>query len=391
MNLFQNSHQELLTLQIIEACTNSSGLAYAEIAPDLTIQQFSPNFNALLNQQPTQGQKLTDLLWEFVGSEEQLARVLEGKEVKYNIERINRTQADGSIHYFSFHVVPLIAETPAEGLLVVVKDVTDSSLSHQEVVQDRNELRIFQKNLARKNEQLQQLNRFKSLLISMVSHDLRSPLTTIGGYTELLMEEWDDIDPQQLQMLNIIRTQTQQLNQILTSLLDLDQIEQGTLTLNRVECNLAALVAEEVHSQQPLAKRRGQLVKFEQPSYPIRLKVDRSRMRQIIQNLLANAIKYTPRNKQIICSLSLDESSNPQRALIEIADQGRGMTEEEQASLFQLYYRTKNARLSNAGGRGLGLYIVKMLVAAHNGEIWVKSKVGQGTTFTVAFPFESDS
>lgn len=390
MNSFQNSLKDSLALRIIEACTNSSGIAYAEIAPDLTIQQFSPNFNTLLNQQPTQGQRLTDLLWEFVGSEDQLASVLAGNVAKYNIERINRRQADGAIGYFSFHVVPLRAKRAAEGLLLVVEDVTDTSASHQEVVQDRNELRLIQKELARKNEELEQLNRFKSLLISMVSHDLRSPLTTIGGYTELLMEEWDDIDPQQLQMLNIVHTQTQQLNQILTSLLDLDQIERGTLTLNRVESNLGALVAEEVHSQQPLAKRRGQLIKFEQPSFPIKLKVDRSRMRQIIQNLLANAIKYTPRNKQIICSLSLDQSTHPARCLIEVADQGRGMSEEEQASLFQLYYRTKDARLSKAGGRGLGLYIVKMLVAAHNGEIWVKSKVGQGTTFTVAFPLESD-
>ena len=102
--------------------------------------------------------------------------------------------------------------------------------------------------------------------------------------------------------------------------------------------------------------------------------------------MLANAIKYTPRGKQIVCSLQVDHSDDPARVTLKIADTGRGMTEEEQKSLFEIYYRTKEARLSKVGGRGLGLFIVKTLVEAHHGEITVNSQVGKGTTFAVSLP-----
>ncbi len=389
MNLFTNDpEQQWLAARVMGIYASANKLAYLEVTPSLTIKSFSPNVKEVLgiDEVAIKDQSLAEVLCEFIGSEDVLSNLLSGKQPEYLIEQVNREQPDGTMRYYTLRIIPLTVESPKNGLFVIIEDVTNSSILHQQLVQERNELRLVQGELARTNEALEQLNRFKSFLISMASHDLRSPLTTIGGYAELLVEEWPEIDLQQHNMLSIIRSQTDQLNQMLTALLDLDQIEQGKLTIKPIYCDLSALVAKEVLSQQPLSERRGQKVDIELPDKPVHIEADPNRIRQVIQNLLANAIKYTPRGKQIVCSLKVDQAQNPAQATLQIADTGRGMTEEEQKSLFEIYYRTKEARLSKVSGRGLGLFIVKTLVEAHHGQIQVDSEVGKGTTFTVHMP-----
>jgi len=391
MNLFTNDpEQQWLAARVMGIYASANKLAYLEVTPSLTIKSFSPNVQQILeiddNDLTIKGQPLVDVLCEFIGIEDVLSNLLSGKQAEYLIEQVNREQADGPMRYYTLRIIPLSVERPTDGLFVIIEDVTSSSILHQQLVQERNELRLVQGELARTNEALEQLNRFKSFLISMASHDLRSPLTTIGGYAELLVEEWPDLDLQQHNMLSIIRSQTDQLNQMLTALLDLDQIEQGKLTIKPIYCDLSALVAKEVLSQQPLSERRGQKVDIELPDEPVHIEADPNRIRQVIQNLLANAIKYTPRGKQIVCSLEVDDGSQPTEVTLKIADTGRGMNEEEQKSLFEIYYRTKEARLSKVSGRGLGLFIVKTLVEAHHGKIDVSSEVGKGSTFTVSMP-----
>ncbi|MGB0387419.1 MAG: sensor histidine kinase [Ardenticatenaceae bacterium] len=399
MNVFtKDPHHQRLAARVMGWYATLHKLAYLEVAPDLTIKDLSPNIQEILKgENPyTPRAHLTDVLSEFIGSEEILKAVLAGEQSEYEIEQVNRKQPDGTMHYYTFRVIPLSPDKPAEGLFIMIEDVTASSVLQQQVVQERNQLRLLQAELARTNtelantnEALEYLNRFKSFLISMASHDLRSPLTTIGGYAELLTEEWPEISLQQHNMLSIIRSQADQLNHMLSAMLDLDQIEQGKLTIKPVECDLSMLVATQVQSQQPLLERRGQILTVQLPDTPIYIQADPNRINQIVQNLLTNAIKYTPRGKQIACSVSMedDQASSP-RVIIKIADKGRGMTEEEQTSLFEIYYRTKKARLSKVRGRGLGLFIVKTLVEAHHGQITVDSKVGVGTTFTVSLPIK---
>lgn len=389
MNLFTNDpEQQWLAARVMGVYASANKLAYLEVTPSLTIKSFSPNVKKILEIDDTtiKGQPLVDVLCEFIGIEDVLSNLLAGKQAEYLIEQVNREQTDGPMRYYTLRIIPLSVEKPTDGLFVIIEDVTSSSILHQQLVQERNELRLVQGELARTNEALEQLNRFKSFLISMASHDLRSPLTTIGGYAELLVEEWPELDLQQHNMLSIIRSQTDQLNQMLTALLDLDQIEQGKLTIKPIYCDLSALVTKEVLSQQPLSERRGQKVDIELPEKPVHIEADPNRIRQVIQNLLANAIKYTPRGKQIVCSLEVEAGSQPTQVTLKIADTGRGMSEEEQKSLFEIYYRTKEARLSKIGGRGLGLFIVKTLVEAHHGQIEVTSEVGKGSTFTVSMP-----
>ncbi len=357
-------------------------LAYAFIKPDLTVVYYSPNFKAVLNdpEQPVLGARLTNLIWEFAGSEYALAAVFAKELSHYELRQIHRTVGGGSSAFLDFYVTALHDATIGNGLLLIVEDVTKETEVEQILMQERNELRLTKLHLSQANEMLEQVNRLKSLFVSMVAHDLRSPLTAIDGYAEILLqtavsERTDDY-------LMIISNQAKRLEQIISDLLDLDKIEQGKIKFTFEPACLNNLVAETVEmlqlsltqKQVDLHLRLGDMVHA--------IPMDTTRIGQVIYNLLNNAIKYSPRHSQI----TITTNQNEDETILNVTDTGHGIPAEQMAHLFQLYYRTKDAEASRIPGTGLGLFIVKTFVEAHNGQIQVSSELGQGTTFTVWLP-----
>ncbi len=142
---------------------------------------------------------------------------------------------------------PLTDNRPGDGLLLILEDSTEAGQLEQNLVQDKNDLRLVQAELARTNLALHRLNRLKSLFLSMAAHDMRAPLTAIMGYTELVRGDLPpDSDPLLAEFLGIIATQVNWLSRLLKDLLDLDQIEQGKLMLDLKDCDLGELVQEVV-------------------------------------------------------------------------------------------------------------------------------------------------
>jgi len=142
------------------------------------------------------------LHWEFVGLENVLKDILRGNQPEFRLEHINRVQNDGTIHYQTFLVTPSEAIRPGEGLLLLVEDTTDYSCLHQDLVQERNELRLMRQKLAAAKQELEKLNRMRSFLVSMAACDLRGPLTSILDFAAFLKE--DVTDNEQLEFLDII-------------------------------------------------------------------------------------------------------------------------------------------------------------------------------------------
>jgi len=380
----------VLAARAAKALMQEHRIAYAQLAPDLTIVHASSNLRDAIHDPTPQieGSALTALFLEFVFAEEPLYAIMRGEANDYRLERVNRESADGSIAYFTFHVVPLDELNPVLGLMLIVKDVSLTSHAEQRIMQDRNELRLLQSQLARANEELQRINRFKSFLLSMAAHDLRAPLTSILGFAGLLSNDPPAIgEPEQKQALAMIEAQGRRLEHLISDLLDLDQTERGKLVISYKLCELSELIREVMKPLDVTRELRHITLKLDLPKMPLQLQADPERLRQILNNMISNAIKYTPEGGHIEIAARAENDE----AVIQISDNGKGMTEDQLSHLFQLYYRTDDARQSKVKGTGLGLFIVKTLVEAHHGSIDVASKPKQGTTFTVRLPLEQNS
>lgn len=360
-------------------------LAWGVLSPDLIVLETSERFSEFQWDRSLEpvGRQVGELIWELVGAEAGLREVLQGSEQIFSLENINRKAQGESTIYLALHVIRLSEREPEKGLLLIIQDTTFTSTLEQELVQDRNELRLARRNLSQANEELRKLNRLKSLFLSIAAHDLRSPLTAVRGYTELAQK---DLNPEtQAETADYLSTAislVDAMNRLIADFLDLDIIEQGNLKIRPVVCNLNAVVPGVAEIMSAFARRKRVRIEIKLEESLPAIYADPDRMQQILFNLLGNAIKYTGPNDQV----TVETYSQNEHVLLRVTDHGPGIPEAEIPRLFDLYHRTEEARQSKTKGLGLGLFIVKSLVDLQHGQIFTRSQIGQGTEFTVRIP-----
>jgi signal transduction histidine kinase len=216
----------------------------------------------------------------------------------------------------------------------------------------------------------------KDDFVSSVSHEFRTPLTSILGYVELLLE--DDPGNDQLEPLNIIKRNSERL---LTLVSDLLASRNGQLIVVPHAVDVAALVRASVSAAMPKADASRVVLTAETPA-KLEAHVDGARISQVLDNLVSNAIKYSPNGGSVVVSLEPDDGQLACR----VSDTGMGMSADDQAQVFAKFFRTGTVRRTAIPGVGLGLPISKAIVEAHGGTIGVESKLGHGTTFTFRVP-----
>jgi signal transduction histidine kinase len=232
------------------------------------------------------------------------------------------------------------------------------------------------------NESVRKLDEMKKDFISTASHEMRTPLTSIGGYVRLLTAgDAGPVTRTQKEFLEIIDTNVTRLNHLISDILDVERMDSHEVWLTREPQDLASILRECVSSMSVVAagKKLDLRYRLDAPAIPVL--GDRSRLIQLFMNLLSNAIKYTQEG-----SVEIEASLDASQVEIRIRDTGIGMTPEEQENLFQRFYRAKSAIATGEGGTGLGLVIVRQIVEAHRGTIRCESHSGKGTTFTVVLP-----
>ncbi|NLE64755.1 MAG: PAS domain-containing protein [Elusimicrobia bacterium] len=230
---------------------------------------------------------------------------------------------------------------------------------------------------------IKKFERMRSEFVANVSHELKTPLTSIKGYVETLKDGAVD-DPQEARrFLSIIERQTGQLESLVTDILTLSAIEardpQGR---GDEEVDLGGVVAEVIEAQQKAAEARGHRLALRLPPGGVRIRGDHRALGQVFTNLLDNAIKFTPCGGQI--SVDVREEGGMVRA--DVRDSGIGIPPEHLPRIFERFYRVDRARSREMGGTGLGLAIVKHLVQSHGGRVAVESVPGQGAVFSVFLP-----
>lgn len=252
--------------------------------------------------------------------------------------------------------------------------------------------------VAVRNAQLYQSERAaqqaRDEFLSLVSHELRTPLTTIKGMAQVIQRrmlkafsagivqtpEEQAAREQDLRQLALINAQSERLAALVNDLLDLSRLQQGRFEFNPEPANLAHVVRQTVEANRALSSKH-QLVHQGPPSLPGVF--DRLRIEQVLTNLISNAFKYAPPDTVVRVELTTPE---PGLALVRVCDQGPGLTDEEQAQVFQRFYRGTAVRSNPRTGLGLGLYISRQIVELHGGRIWVESTLGAGSIFQFTLP-----
>jgi PAS domain S-box-containing protein len=379
---------------IVQLILQDRKIAYFIVDRNLIVTEVSGSLSMCgIAHETCLGRSLFELLPELIGSEGVLADILAGSLPRFQLPWVNRETAEGEAVYLTMVDLPYKDRSgQITGLIHVVHNVTEMGRLEQQVTQHRNELRLLRDQLAKQNlklaatnAELRHLDQIKSEFVSVAAHELRTPLSSIMGYIEILLDEdFDPLTDQQRDFLQVVERGAHRLLSITNNLLDVTRIETGRIELWLEPTDLPALiesVASEFSLQ--LEAKAQRLTLRAVPGLPPAL-CDQVRAAQIIGNLLSNANKYTPEGGLIVVSVTQAEEQGFLK--ISVADDGVGISPEDQERLFDRFFRAESARLTRATGAGLGLHITHSLVEQHGGRIWLESELDQGSTFYVTFP-----
>ncbi len=231
------------------------------------------------------------------------------------------------------------------------------------------------------------IERLKEEFISVAAHELKTPMTALRGYIELLLSESaGQVTPIQERFLQIIKTNVERLAELANNLLDVSRIEAGMVQLQIQELHLSDLVDEVVVTFQAEIERKGLTFIVKVPGDLPVVWGDRGRLVQLLSNLMSNACKYTPGGGQVgLMARQVDSLIQ-----VDVVDTGIGITHQDQEQIFSRFFRADNPLIREIGGTGLGLSIAKSIVSLHGGEIWVDSELGRGSTFSFTLPLTRD-
>jgi signal transduction histidine kinase len=231
-------------------------------------------------------------------------------------------------------------------------------------------------------EKLDELNRLKTEFVSTFSHELRTPMSSIQGLTEILLKGKIKDKTKQKELLAVIASESGRLSRLIHNILDFGKIEQQVKTFSFQKTDIIPIIEEVMRIFYPELEAQGFILHLNLPEQPVFLSVDRDSMKQVLINVIDNAIKYSSVNKEVEVAV-LD---SPSEVEIRVKDRGIGLSPEDQEKIFDKFYRASEGAQINVKGVGLGLKIVKHVMNAHRGEIKVESQVSRGSTFKLIFP-----
>jgi PAS domain S-box-containing protein len=298
-----------------------------------------------------------------------------------------RVRKDGSLFWANVLMTALYdAEGQLRGFAKVTRDMTEQ----RRAAAEREQLREREGQLKLEQEartQMEALVRLRDEFLTVASHELRTPLTALLGNAQLLQRHAHReaiFSERDQRSVGVIVDQASRLNRMVLTLLDLSRLQCGQMTLERSPLDLDALARQVVEEVQPTNTTH--TIEYIGPDAPLLIDGDALRLEQVLQNLVQNAIKYSPAGG----SIRVQVERHAEMVSVAVTDEGIGIPEASLPQLFQRFYRAANVDRSYISGLGVGLYVVKEIVTRHGGQIEVASVEGQGSTFTVWLPVLGD-
>ena len=242
---------------------------------------------------------------------------------------------------------------------------------------------VATKELRSSNAQLRHLDEVKDEFMSMASHQLRTPLTSIKGYLSMVLEEdMGKITPQQRTVLNEAFNSSERMVRLIADFLNVSRLQTGKFVIEKNPVNLVDVVKSEVSSLQMMATSHDMKLDYITKETDVTLMIDEAKVRQVIMNFVDNAIYYSRANSTIKVTLEVEGKE----VAVRVIDTGIGVPAEEQQMLFNKFFRAKNARQQRPDGTGVGLYLARKVITAHGGKMIFTSAEGQGSTFGFRLP-----
>ena len=266
----------------------------------------------------------------------------------------------------------------ALGNALLYKETKDFSIKLEKEVEKATH------DLKKANVQLKKLDAAKSEFISIASHQLRTPLTVIKGYISMMLEgNFGQLTDSEKESLEKVFESNERLIQLVENLLNISRIESGRLQFNFEEVDFSKMVASVVEELSGYVKKKNLRLEYKPPAKPLPLvKLDEEKIRQVVMNLVDNAIKYT---KQGGITVRVEQSR--ENITFCVSDTGMGISEADLANLFKKFSRGSGTSLVHTEGTGLGLYVASIMIESHQGRIWAESAgEGKGSKFCFALP-----
>jgi PAS domain S-box-containing protein len=278
---------------------------------------------------------------------------------------------------YEIHAAPLkYARMAISAILAIAQDIT----ARKQAEAERVELLTREQEARR---EAQEAVRVRDAFMSVASHELKNPLTTIIGNAQVLQRRAaveGTLTQRDQRVLSVIAEQASRLNQMIATLFDISRIEMGQFQIERHTLDIVALTLRVVADMQPTLQKH--TITLHGAAAPLLVAGDVLRLEQVLQNLLQNAIKYSPQGGEVIVQLEQRDT----RASISITDQGIGIPAEAIPRLFRRFYRAESAKTHRIEGTGIGLYVAKEIITLHGGDVVVESTEGKGSTFTICLP-----
>lgn len=321
-----------------------------------------------------------------IGSSPSLFQIIHPEEVPKFIQTMNECERTKKgfqekefriinnkkkILYFSVSALPLIQNNVVNEFSMTFRDITAKKKKENESANEREKLKAEYKKLS-------EINKMKTEFVSMVSHDLKTPLTNIQGYASLLRNRiLGPNTPKQQEAAEIIDKEAKNLAKLINDLLDLSKIDSGAMTLHKRPFKLKDL--EEKCSLRNLAERKGLTLIWNTPDSLGEVYGDPERIAQVLINLVNNAIKFTDHGSVTINAFEKDKNY----IQVDVIDTGPGIPKKEQELIFERFQRSSISKMYKKEGSGLGLAIAREIMRLHDSDITVKSEVGKGSTFSI--------
>lgn len=241
----------------------------------------------------------------------------------------------------------------------------------------------YQKKIEEQIIQLKKLDKIKSNFLNITSHELRTPISAIKGYIQIILKQkLGDINEEQRKSLEVVLRNANRLDHLIQDILDISRLDSGTMRFIPEQTNVKTMMTETVETMKSPADMKHIKINTIVEEHLPDLTVDRERITQVIINLLNNAIKFSSDNSNININIRKEKDE----ILFEIQDFGRGIPEDQLGNIFDAFYQVKHSEDKKLGGVGLGLAISRGIILAHGGRIWVESTLDKGSKFKFSLP-----